>query len=577
MNFEKIKRVGIIGAGEAGLATAKMLLAAGYRCTVFERNSRIGGVWTTGYLDFGLQVQRELYEVPDWPLPAGTPDFTPGPQICAYLQDYADHFGVTPHVRLSTTVVRMHEREDGAPGWTLAYRGPDGTDGSEDFDLVVIAVGIYSHTPNMPEFANQDDFSGRIIHNSQLQTHGQLKGRRVVVVGYGKSATDAAVLAADNAADSTIVFREPHWPVPAVLVGGVPFKYALLNRFTNAMLPLYMRPSRKERGWHLLGKPVIWGFWRLVEKLLIYQCGLNRPRRGNSATRADLIPPQPIEYDGFSNSTMLPKPEFFEYIHSGRLSAERAEITAYTEDGVVLSNGGRISCDLVILATGWRTDYGFLPEGIRRRIGFEDDGYYLYRQILHPEVPNLAFIGSNATTYINILTHNLQARWLTELMCGTHRLPGRDAMMAEIEAMKEWKRRIVPPSTARAATLHLHMQHYHDDLLRDMGISHRRKRGSLRLIKELFSPYQPSDYADVTSGEACRKHVLQDESTRRAVGHGYQDEHCALAGPCQSKALLSMSSSLGRTAETRPGTTGKPTESSPISPVDLSPVASWGE
>jgi dimethylaniline monooxygenase (N-oxide forming) len=518
MDFEKTRNVGIIGAGEAGLATAKMLLAEGIQCTVFERNSRIGGVWTTGYLDFGLQVQHELYEVPDWPLPAGTPDFTPGPQVCSYLQDYADHFGVTPHVRLGTTIVNMNERKDAA-GWTLAYRDPDGVAGSEDFDFVVIAVGIYSHTPKMPEFTNQEDFGGQIIHNSELKTNEQLQGRKVVVVGYGKSATDAAVLAADNAADSTIVFREPHWPVPAVLAGGVPFKYALFNRFTNAMLPLPMHPSRKERVWHLLGKPFIWAFWRLVEMLLIYQCGLKRPRRGNSATQADLIPHHSIEYDGFGNSTMLPKSEFFEYIHSGRLGAERAEITSYTEDGVVLSNGERISCELVILATGWQTDYGFLPEDIRRRIGFEDDGYYLYRQILHPDVPNLAFIGSNAATYINILTHNLQARWLTELMRGTHRVPGRDAMMAEIEAMKEWKREIVPPSTARAATLHLHMQHYHDDLLRDMGLSHRRKRGALGFIKELFAPYQPSDYADVTSGEATRQHVLPDDSTRRPLGH----------------------------------------------------------
>ena len=91
--------------------------------------------------------------------------------------------------------------------------------------------------------------------------------------------------------------------------------------------------------------------------------------------------------------------------------------------------------------------------------------------------------------------------------------------MAEIEAMKEWKREIVPPSTARAATLHLHMQHYHDDLLRDMGLSHRRKRGALGFIKELFAPYQPSDYADVTSGEATRQHVLPDDSTRRPLGH----------------------------------------------------------
>ncbi len=46
MDLKNIKRIGIIGAGEAGIGTAKMLLAAGYDCTVFERNACLGGVWT---------------------------------------------------------------------------------------------------------------------------------------------------------------------------------------------------------------------------------------------------------------------------------------------------------------------------------------------------------------------------------------------------------------------------------------------------------------------------------------------------------------------------------------------------
>jgi dimethylaniline monooxygenase (N-oxide forming) len=513
MNFKSIKRVGIVGAGEAGLATAKMLINAGYDCTVFERNDRLGGVWTDGYLDFAVQVQHELYEIPDFPHPKGTPDFTPGPTVCQYLQDYADHFGVTPHIRLNTTVTALREDDGTTPGWTLTYRNPDGTTRSEAFDLVVIAVGVYSHTPKVPTFANQDEFEGTILHNSQLQSKDQLEGKKIVVVGYGKSATDAALLAADHGNEATIVFREPRWPVPSVLLGGIPFKYALFNRLTGAMLPLHLHASRTQRLWHRLGKPAIWLFWRLVEQLITFQCGLKRPRRATSATRADLIPRHPIEYDGFSNSTMLPKAEFFDSIHDGKLGAQRAAITSFTRDGVTLSNGEDIHCDTVIMATGWTTDYGFLLEPVRNRINFEDDGYYLYRQIFHPAVPNIAFIGSNATTYINILTHNLQARWLTELLRGKHQLPDSAAMMEEIEAMKSWKRRIVPPSTSRAATLHLHMQHYHDELLRDMGVTPKRKCGLFAPIKELLAPYQPSDYANVTSGEELRDRANQESDT----------------------------------------------------------------
>ena len=52
---------------------------AGARLHVFERRPTLGGVWANGYLNFGVQAQRELYEFPDWPLPADTANFTPGP------------------------------------------------------------------------------------------------------------------------------------------------------------------------------------------------------------------------------------------------------------------------------------------------------------------------------------------------------------------------------------------------------------------------------------------------------------------------------------------------------------------
>ena len=79
MVYTDIKHIAIIGAGVAGLATARSVLQAGRDCTIFERSSVLGGVWSDGYLNFGVQVQRELYEFSDWPLPPEAPDFYPGP------------------------------------------------------------------------------------------------------------------------------------------------------------------------------------------------------------------------------------------------------------------------------------------------------------------------------------------------------------------------------------------------------------------------------------------------------------------------------------------------------------------
>lgn len=495
MDLALVKTVGIIGAGVAGLSTAKVLLCEGIDCTLFERNAILGGVWADGYSNFGVQVQKELYEFPDWPLPENTPDFTPGPLFRKYLEDYANHFGVLPRIRFKATVVRLEERGNQKPGWTVTY-----TDGNalckEDFDLVVVSVGLYSSVPNMPLFPGQDGFHGQVMHISGLKRGEQLEGKRVAVFGYGKSATDAALESAAAAAETTIIFREAHWPVPPKLLGILPFKWGMLHRLTSTLLPLYQRPSALEIAVHSVGKPLVWFYWRLVELLLIIQCQLS----SRFGMRQSLIPAQPVEVDTFGESTMLPRPQFYRLVRKGVINVQQTEIAEFTPTGVVLKNGRRLDLDVAILCTGWRTDYSFLPDAVLANINIEEDGYYLYRHMLHPDVANLIFIGCTSTI-CSILTYNLQARWLAELIKRNHQLPSGDAMLQEIEEMKAWKRKWMPFSHARGARLLLHMLHYHDELLRDFGANPKRKTGWFAPLKELLDPYEPNDYRAILSGE----------------------------------------------------------------------------
>ena len=162
----------------------------------------------------------------------------------------------------------------------------------------------------------------------------------------------------------------------------------------------------------------------------------------------------------------------------------------------MLDSGQKISADLVVLATGWKTDYAFLPDILRARLQLQADGLYLYRHMLHPAAPHLAFIG-NASTISSVLTYSLQARWLGEVLAGRISLPNQDGMRREIEALREWKRRWMPASPQRGARLILHMLHYHDELVADMGLRTLRKQGIFAPLKELIAPYQPRDYRDV--------------------------------------------------------------------------------
>ena len=490
-----VRRVAIVGAGVAGLATAKALLQQNLDCTLFERSSKLGGVWTDGYANFGAQVQRELYEFPDWPLPAEVPDFAPGPLIQSYLENYADHFGVTPLIRFNAQVTKVAERDGPNTGWSVTWEEA-GAAHSDDFDLVIVCIGLYSNKPHLPEIPGAEAFGGEIMHVSGLKSRDQLFGKRVCVLGYGKSATDAALESAAVAAETHIVVRQAHWPIPSRLAGIVPFKWGMLSRLASTIIPPYQRATPVERAVHSLGKPLVWLYWRLVELLLLIQCRLG----SCFGTRLGLVPDAPVEIGGFSEATMLPRPAFYGQLRDGIIQVHRGTIAEYGAAGVRLADGKELAVDVVVLATGWETDFGFLGGDLWRRLEAGDDGFYLYRHMLHPAAPGLAFIG-RASTVSSILTYSLQARWLGELLKGGHRLPDGDGMAREIAEMKAWKQSWMPPSAARSARLIIHMQHYHDELLGDLGVSPLRKRGFFAPLKELLFPYEPADYRTVVSGE----------------------------------------------------------------------------
>lgn len=494
MDYTSVRRVGIIGAGVAGLSAARVLIGEGIDCTLYERGAALGGVWTEGYVNFGAQTQRELYELADWPLPAEAPDFTPGPMLQAYLEDYARHFDVFRHIRFSTPVVELRENSDG--GWTIASDNSEGSRDEDDFDLVVIATGLFSSKPHLPDFPGRDKFAGEVMHVYEVKSRAPLEGKRVAIVGFGKSAGDIAVESMAVAAATAIIFRSTHWHFPAKLAGLVPFKWGMLGRLTSTLAPPHYQPSGFERFVHSALRPLAWLWWRSVESLLSVQFGLG----SRLGTRLSLVPAWPIETGAFVDTLMIPRREFFPALRDGRIEPHRSAVEAYTENGLALANGDSVEADLVILATGWERDHGFLAREMLSRLGLGDDGFYLYRQMVHPDVPGLAFAGY-AATFESMLTYGLQARWLGDLVKGRHALPGREEMRAEIAAMKAWKRRMMPPGGTRGALLNMHALHYHDQLMRDIGADPLRKKGVFAPLKEVFVPYEPRDYGAIVSGE----------------------------------------------------------------------------
>ncbi|MGH1553197.1 FAD-dependent oxidoreductase [Streptomyces sp. L7] len=69
-------KIAIIGAGVAGLVTAKVLTQAGHQAHVFEKTPDVGGVWsrTRRYPGVTTQSPKAQYSFSDFPMPKDFPE-----------------------------------------------------------------------------------------------------------------------------------------------------------------------------------------------------------------------------------------------------------------------------------------------------------------------------------------------------------------------------------------------------------------------------------------------------------------------------------------------------------------------
>jgi dimethylaniline monooxygenase (N-oxide forming) len=554
-----VKTIGIIGSGIGGLITAKTFLEEGFDCEIFERKSSLGGVWNDGYHSLHLQLSKESYELLDWPMPQSYPKYPSSDQILSYLNSYANHFRVFDKIHFNCNIEKL-EPLASEQGWIVhGHDKNNHEDMHKEFDFVVVCNGLYSN-PNIPSYPDLAKFKGRIFHSSDFHDPALTEGRKVVVIGFGKSALDTAEDIAQLSDDVTLVFRQPHWPLPRKFVGLISINY-VLNRFTAAMLPLYQHPSKIERFLHTYAKALSWGFWRIIEILLRWQFKLK-----SSVT----LPATPIELDLFTGDFIV-SPNLYPLIHQGRIKTQQASIKRFTEHGIELSNGTHLDADTVIFGTGWKHDYSILAEHYQSSI--ENDGLYLYRHIICPDIPRLGFIGL-VSTFNNSLSDYLEARWLVAMLKDEMLLPDKQVMLDEVEQMKEWKRLIIPKQTDRASLLQVHALHYHDELLGDLGIKHKRKKNA---ISEVFSGYAPSDYKDILHVYLKKKiSLLPDDlhSHRLAGMNADQLEKADLSGLNLEGMDLGQKNLKGadlrRASLTRSNLSGANLENADISGADLS-------
>jgi len=401
---QRSARACIVGAGTAGLAAAKALKDQGVSYDHFEMTENVGGLWcpenerSAAYKNLTLITSKERTAFSDHPMPEAVADYGHHTDMRSYLESYAARFELESAITFDTKITHAAPDQDG--GWVV--RTKEGR--SARYESLLVCNG-HHWNPRRPAFCGA--FDGGERHVRDYWSPETFAEQRVLVVGVGNSGVGVAVDLCEEAEDVTLSSRSDTWVVP---------KY-------------------------LLGRPVdMWGgpmrayvpFWmnRLVFRTLLFLTIGRQQSYGVPVPKGR----GPLEENPTLSEKLLP------YVRNGEIEM-KPNVERLEGGDVRFEDGSSKPFDQIIYATGYRISCPFLPEEV-----FEatENETRLYRHVVHPDVPNLYFIGLIQPAGANAPLSELQSKWVARLLAGKSDLPSREVMHQCIQESEE----------ARAARYH---------------------------------------------------------------------------------------------------------------------------
>jgi cation diffusion facilitator CzcD-associated flavoprotein CzcO len=483
-------RIGIIGAGVAGLATAKTLRQAGHDVVILDRTPDVGGVWsaTRRYPGLTTQSAKATYGFSDYPMPRGYPEWPTGAQVQSWLAAYAGEFGLQPHLRLHTEVTKA-SRTAGGTGWALDLRDTrDGTQGTETVDRLVVANGVFCE-PNVPAYPGLAEFTaagGRLCAGTELHDAESARGKHVLVVGYGKSACDVTVPVSEAAASTHVIARQLLWKVPRKIGGFLNFKFLLLTRMGEALFR-YARLRGLEKFLHGPGNG--------MRRNMLNSIG-SVSRRQFKLRELGLVPAGAME-DIVKGAIGLATEGFFEGVAAGRIVVHRDATIGrlFADQGrpfAELADGMVLPADLVICATGFTQGVPFLDDDVQERLFDERENFQLYRQILPLDVEGLYFNGYNSS-FFSPLNAEMAAVWIVAHLAGAVSLPDLPGQRRAVTDQLAFMDRATNRHHCRGTKIIPFSMHNVDEVLGDLDLNiSARVRAS-----HWLNPVNPAAYRSV--------------------------------------------------------------------------------
>jgi cation diffusion facilitator CzcD-associated flavoprotein CzcO len=398
----------IVGGGHAGISAAVELNRIGLSALVIDREQRIGDNWRLRYRGLKLHNKTPVNHLRYLPFPSTFPDYIPKDKIANWLESYVDILEVDFWTR---TNFDGADYDEAAQRWT-ARLTREGTERTLRPKHIVLATSV-SGTPNIPTIEGIENFRGPVLHSSRFAAGKQWSGRPVAVFGTGTSAHDICQELQAAGADVIMVQRSPTMVVnvePAQLYDktylgdGPPIA---VRDILNSGVPLpVMKAAHKIITDEVkrLDAPLLSRLERAGFRLEFGEDGTGWPLKFR--TRGGGY------YFNVGAS---------ELIADGRIRlVQAADIAGYERDALRFKDGTRLTCELIVLATGYKGPDHLLQQlfgaDVAQRVGrvwgFDEASQELRNMWTRTPQPGLWFVGgafSQARIYSRYIAAQIAA------------------------------------------------------------------------------------------------------------------------------------------------------------------------
>jgi dimethylaniline monooxygenase (N-oxide forming) len=429
------KSVAIIGAGPAGITSAKTALECDLNPTVFERASMIGGLWkphSESISDSGsvwdnmqTNISRHTCQFSDFPWKPTARDFPYQNEVREYLCDYAKEFKVNDHIRFNSEVIKVEQSNN---QWVVEWIDKGKKD-SQLFDNIIVCSGIFSKA-FIPLIPSLEKFKGEVRHSKDYKSSEPFKDKVVAVIG---NAFSGCEIAADVAAKSKHVVNVVHrnmWVVP---------RYLYKSKESNKKIPLdliFYSRSANARNEGVPPEELNTRKNRWLQELT---------QQGNTC------PELQVKVDPSSPIFIAISDNYVTEMENKKIHIKKGDIETVEENALVFQDGSKEKVDSLIFCTGYRTELPFFNQKILDTLGYKPEDQLqpllLYESVFHPSLPHLAFVGMYRGPFF--ATMELQARLACMGFSCKIEMPSEEEMKAGIENERLMREKIPRPQFTR--------------------------------------------------------------------------------------------------------------------------------